>query len=268
MRCISPILVRSNGRRDFVPCGKCNHCLQTKRFDWSFRLLQESKKAVTAHFLTMTYDEINVPGDSSLCKRDVQLFTKRLRKENASFVSTPVRYYTVGEYGTKSGRPHYHSIIFNLHASVVSRLSDFWKLGNCYVGDVEIASIHYVTKYVINRHGDCGGREPPFSLMSRRPGIGSRYLDTHRGWHRSDMRNYTQVNGEIARLPRYYKDKFFSDVERANMALDSIAQADLDYEVAVSRLAKFHDDPYYYYDYRIQRQHDAIVSKVNFSNKF
>jgi len=264
MRCISPILVRSNGRRDFVPCGRCNHCLQTKRFDWSFRLLQEAKQATSAYFLTMTYDADHLQSPS-LNKRDVQLFTKRLRKEN----STKLRYYTVGEYGTQTMRPHYHSIMFNLDLEVVTRLSDYWKLGNCYVGDVEIASIHYVTKYVVNRSGmDLGGREPPFSLMSRKPGIGSRYLDTHRGWHRSAMRNYTQVNGEIARLPRYYKDKFFTDVERANLALASIEQADLDYELAVSRLSKFHDDPYHYYDERISAQHDAIKSKVNHSNRF
>lgn len=263
MRCISPILVRSNGRRDFVPCGKCNYCLQTKRFDWSFRLYQESKSAVSANFLTMTYDDDHLRSPS-LCKRDVQLFTKRVRKDN----SAKLRYYTVGEYGTRTLRPHYHSIMFNMDLEVVTRLSDYWRLGNCYVGEVSMASINYVTKYVINRTIDYGGLDPPFSLMSRRPGIGSRYLDTHRAWHRSDMRNYTQVHGEIGRLPRYYKDKFFTDVERSIMALDSVESGDLDYVESVERLSKFHADPYLYYDERIRHQHDAVISKVNYSSKF
>lgn len=264
MQCISPIFVRSASRRDFVPCGKCNFCLQTKRFDWSFRLRQELKRSVSAHFLTMTYSDDVVPIDGCLNRRDVQLFTKRLRKDN----SVPLRYYTVGEYGTRTLRPHYHSIMFNLDHDIAVNLARYWKLGNCYVGDVQEASINYVTKYVINRTGDYAGREPPFSLMSRRPGIGSSYLDTHKMWHRDDMRNYTQVNGSKARLPRFYKDKIFSDAERARMAVESVNQSDLVYLDNINRLSKFHADPYHYHDQCVRYAHAGVISKVNISQKF
>lgn len=263
MRCISPILVRSNGRRDFVPCGKCNFCLQTKRFDWSFRLRVELKDSVSSHFLTMTYADDVVPVDGSLNRRDLQLFTKRLRKDN----SVPLRYYSVGEYGSLTSRPHYHSIMFNLDDAIVARLHEYWKLGNCFVGDVNPASINYVTKYVINRTGEYGGKDPPFALMSRKPGIGSRYLSTHREYHRSAMRNYSNEDGVKTRLPRYYKDKIFTDLERQRFAVQSIEEGDLRYWKDRDALSH-HYDPDRYMDSQLRFAHDRVVSKLNEFNRF
>lgn len=269
MRCISPLLIRTNGRRDFVPCGKCNFCLQNKRADWSFRLLQESKKAVSSHFLTLTYDDEFVPDNHSLCKRDMQLFTKRIRKDNARYSANPLRYYSVGEYGTRTARPHYHSIMFNLERPVLERLQDIWTFGNCHVGDVSMASIHYVTKYVINKDVDSlGGREPPFSVMSKRPGIGVEYVRTHKDYHRAGMLNFTNVNGQKGRLPRYYKEKIFSAMERERLARESVALADVEYDKSIVSLDRFHSDPYYYFDERVCALHDSVKSKVNILNKF
>jgi len=167
MRCISPLMIRDKGRRDIVPCGKCNYCLQSKRADWTFRLLQEHKVSDSAHFLTMTYDEDKLPysgsGVPQLCKQDVVLFTKRLRKMQSQRFpdARGLRYYTVGEYGTQTHRPHYHSIMFNLQSDVLANLPNIWQNGLTYVGTVNIASIHYVTKYVINRLDAPADLEPP-----------------------------------------------------------------------------------------------------------
>lgn len=268
MPCISPLLLNPRTTRDVVPCGKCNYCLQTKRADWTFRLLQEVKQCTSAHFLTLTYADEFIPisehGEYQLDKVDTQLFMKRLRKENTE----PLRYYTVGEYGTETDRPHYHSIMFNLDARLYGNLERIWKKGMVHFGTVNIASIHYVTKYVINRHGDYSGREPPFALMSRRPGIGARYLNTHTKWHQQNQANYVNVNGIKGRLPRYYKDKLFDSDARSVMAADAIALSDQRYREEITRLSKFCDDPYAYYDYRNGYNHDAITSKVNALNKF
>lgn len=165
MRCISPLLIRTNGRRDVVPCGRCNFCLEVKRGEWSFRIAQELKRASSAKFVTLTYADNRIPitstGEMELNKKDVQDFKKRLRKENAKYTADQVRYYTVGEYGTETDRPHYHSILFNVHPSVLMRLQLIWDKGIVHQGNVEIASIHYVTKYVINRIGEYETREPP-----------------------------------------------------------------------------------------------------------
>lgn len=263
MRCISPLLLVRDGKRDVVPCGKCNFCLQTKRADWSFRLNQEWKVASSAHFLTLTYEDSQIPVNG-LCKEDHQLFMKRLRKESV----VPLRYYAVGEYGTETQRPHYHSIMFNLPGALLKRLDAIWQKGFVHVGDVTEASIHYVTKYVINKPDVSGGREPPFSSMSRRPGIGHNYLETHKKWHRADMRNYAKVNGVVTRLPRYYKEKVFTEMERAKLAMESVAVGDMAYLESVEKLSRFHLDPYYYYDERLVHAHDVVKDKANQFNTF
>lgn len=166
MRCIHPLSLVLDGKRQFVPCGKCNFCLEARRASWSFRLQQELKHSTTSYFLTLTYDDSNLPrnsaGHAQLSKRDVQLFKKRLRKEQSALSNDRLRYYTVGEYGTNTQRPHYHSIMFNLVPALADRLEKIWQMGMVYVGTVTPASIHYVAKYHVNAVGDLHGREPPF----------------------------------------------------------------------------------------------------------
>lgn len=275
MRCISPILVRKSTSRDFVPCGKCNFCLQAKRADWTFRILQELKGSRSAHFLTLTYDDEQVRFSScglpEVRKRDVQLFTKRLRKINDSdsTLALRLRYYLVGEYGSRTCRPHYHAIVFNLEPKVLARINGIWSHGFVHVGECNQASIHYVTKYVINKEVVYEGREPPFAFMSKRPGIGQRYLRTHKSWHTVfGLRNFSQVNGIKGRLPRYYKERIFNARQRARLAREALVLGDDVYRQEVVRLGSFHVDPVHYYDECVYQYHDSVFSKVNDLNKF
>lgn len=275
MRCISPILVRKSSSRDFVPCGKCNFCLQVKRADWTFRILQELKDSRCAHFLTLTYGEdqirYSVSGLPELRKGDVSLFTKRLRMSHirASVAPLPLRYYLVGEYGSRTERPHYHAIVFNLDERVLARISAVWSHGFVHVGECNQASIHYVTKYVINKEVVYPGREPPFAFMSKRPGIGQRYLRTHLSWHKVfGLRNFTLINGQVGRLPRYYKERIFNARQRARLAREAVVLGDQSWRDEVVRLAQLHVDPLYHYDERIVAEHDRVFSKVNDLNRF
>lgn len=273
MRCISPILIKKADRRDFVPCGKCNFCLQSRRADWSFRLAQEQKISNTSTFLTLTYEEENIAynptsGLPELSKRDVQLWTKRLRKINARLVPWPLRYYTVGEYGTENSRPHYHAIMFNLHASIIPRIQEVWTAGQCHVGDVNAASIHYVTKYHVNCVGDYPGRSPPFAFMSKKPGIGSNYLLTHFNYHKHAKNNSTKVGGQVGRLPRFYKEKIFSKPEKEAIARQSLADSESLYERTITALRKFHADTENYYDQRVRQELENIEHKNKQFNTF
>lgn len=194
-----------------VPCGKCVACLINKRWDWTFRLQEEHKVSRSSHFVTLTYDAKHLRTNYSLCKRDLQLYIKRLRKRDET---TRIRYYAVGEYGSKSGRPHYHLLLFN---SVEQDIRSAWVdsrgvgIGIVHVGKVLPASIAYVTKYMIQKENYPDGMEKPFATMSRRYGIGGHYLsDDMVSWHRADDRNYTVRPGNIkGRLPRFYKDKIW-----------------------------------------------------------
>lgn len=169
MKCLHPLAVTldnkvlSERKKQFVPCGKCNFCMQVRRAHWTFRLRMEMKIALSVHFLTLTYDDAYLPVSSSglptIEKRAMQLFTKRLRKLQGC---NTLRYYTVGEYGTKTQRPHYHSIMFNMLDSTVAKLHTIWPYGHVMVGTVTPASIHYVAKYHVNKIGEYGDRAPPF----------------------------------------------------------------------------------------------------------
>lgn len=259
MRCINPLHITWDGRNDIVPCGRCNFCLESKRAQWSFRVAQELKVSTSAHFLTLTYADENLPWgaeEPTLVKSDYQLFMKKLRKAVGKKVK--LRYYAVGEYGTQLGRPHYHSIMFNLPNRFIKKLEKIWGKGTVYTGSVEAASIHYVTGYTINRAGDFIGRAPPFSVMSRNPGIGKNYLNTHTKWHQQNAANFTNVHGQVGSLPRYYKDKIFDKATRETLSDEAAWLGIQSYREEISRLAEIHADPERYYLERLRWQHDKI----------
>lgn len=245
MKCPCPISVLPSGRTEkvIVPCGRCGACRYNRRVDWSFRLKEEFKNSLCGHFLTLTYDESNLPwaGDlQSLNKVDVQLFIKRLRKAN----SATLRFYCVGEYGSKTGRPHYHALIFNCDRSVIDRINDIWQLGNVMVGDVTNASIHYVTKYHVNYDKSQVERAPEFALMSRRPGIGAQYVDRTRKYHQDSESAFIVNNGFKQRMPRFYKDKLFSQAQKDMFAEEAEKRERESYEKEYRRLIRLGiDDP-------------------------
>lgn len=215
MTCINLKTIFVDAQRFEVPCGKCIPCLGNKRSDWSFRLEQEFKYSKGALFVTLTYDEKHRPSNGSLCKRHLQLFMKRLRKADGT---NKIRYYAVGEYGGKSGRPHYHILLFNVTDESIVRKSWFDKKGRpvgiVHIGRVTPASVAYVTKYIVQPQEEVDGLEKPFSLMSRAYGIGARYLsDEMVQWHQSNGYNYVVRPGnEKSRLPRFYRDKIWPNV--------------------------------------------------------
>lgn len=158
-----------------VPCGRCPECVSRRISAWSFRLMQEDKNSLSANFITLTYDTKHVPisrnGFMSLDKRDLQLFFKRLRKNQntkGNIYNTPIKYYAVGEYGGTTNRPHYHLILFN---ASIELIQESWQKGQVHYGTVSGASIGYTLKYMskpsripMHKNDD---RIPEFSLMSK-----------------------------------------------------------------------------------------------------
>lgn len=212
MRCISPLWIRKTSMT--VPCGKCNFCLSSRRAEWAFRLNQEFKKSESSSFLTLTYSDEKIPhtvnGEQELNKEHLVLFAKKLRKLQPTI---PLKYYTCGEYGTKTDRPHYHSIMFNMTNETKNQVVNTWGHGHVDIGNVTGASINYVCKYVINKQNDYGDRQPPFALISK--GIGKSYLSPETiAWHKSAKLDHVTANGIPARMPRYYKDVIFNKYEK------------------------------------------------------
>lgn len=239
MQCITPItLVRKvnkidGSRTDVVPCGKCPHCLRTRQAGWIFRLNEEQKQSKTSCFITLTYEDDHLPfsekGYPTLKNKDFQSFMKRLRKPPKHlqlFQLTNVRYYAIGEYGSESYRPHYHAIMFNLPKSYVDYpeiLQSIWTHGYVHVAECNVKTIAYTTKYMMKTF-TTDGRHPDDDRQRERlmasNGLGKSYLNEKRKtfYHETQTPYIIGYGGQKISMPRYYKEKIFSKLERQQMA--------------------------------------------------
>lgn len=131
-----------------VPCGQCIGCRLERSRQWAVRCVHEAQLHEANSFITLTYDDHNLPDNRSIDLSQWQRFMKRLRKHFCATrrvnpetgrmrtyydKSKAVRFFACGEYGElcsqcglsrpvckckdwlpKLGRPHYHAILFNL----------------------------------------------------------------------------------------------------------------------------------------------------------
>lgn len=165
-----------------VPCGHCEECIQAYRKVWAYRCMLEAEHSRDCWFVTLTYD--NIHNDGSLHKRHLQLFMKRLRK----IVGPGVRFFASGEYGTHgTHRPHYHVLLFNCpmrqRLFATFELYEAWTLGSIKADPVvNMQTCAYVAGYTSKKLVDWKMPKsftPPFIAMSRRPGIGERWISEH-----------------------------------------------------------------------------------------
>lgn len=277
--CITPFKKTNTEHGIFieVPCGKCPECLKRRASGWSFRLRKEEEKHISARFITLTYDAEHVPisdnGFMTLDVKDVQDFFKRLRRlhEIRDKNHPKIRYYVAGEYGGENMRPHYHIIMFNAIDTLVEsawhfparmgkkisqvRLDKSAKVpsfaGYIDYGTVTGASIGYTLKYMckppkvpVHQRDD---RVPEFSLMSK--GLGNNYITPAMvKWHKKDLENRMYIvieDGKKISMPRYFKDKIYSDRERLQIKWHAIVK---NQEIAEKKeqeyIAKYGQDEY------------------------
>ena len=168
--CSYPIVL---GKDRIHGCGQCQPCRINQSREWALRILLEKRVATQTMFTTLTYDDENLV--KVLSKNDVQAFLKRLRKYGYKF-----RYYCCGEYGDKSGRPHYHLCIFlGLEHDLGAFRIDTdraWSMGRTNVRPVKekdnVAS--YISRYVTKKATKLWDPDrPEWHLSSRRPGLGT-----------------------------------------------------------------------------------------------
>lgn len=167
----------SSGGNDYTgvpfPCGQCLPCRINRRRIWTHRIMLEQLTCSASAYLTLTYADGNLPMTDdyrpTLCKRDVQLFLKRLRKR---FKTHTIRYYCAGEYGGSFGRPHYHFCLFGISPEeleteiyerpkgvsrtlIAGHMRDWCingePIGNVYIGTLNEYSAQYVAGYVTKK---------------------------------------------------------------------------------------------------------------------
>lgn len=207
-------------------------------------------------FITLTYNDENLPEGGSLNKRHFVLFMKRLRKRYGK----DIRFFHCGEYGEKFKRPHHHACIFNhdfhdkqLHS--INRnvklyrsenLEKLWKYGYSTIGLVTFESAAYVARYIMKKiTGDRAEehyneidkstgeilqeRLPEYVTMSRRPGIGKPWYDKFKGdvYPRDELvirKNF------VCKPPRYYDDLYDIENHREMVKIKSKRKGGIDPE--------------------------------------
>ena len=250
---------RGKGDQLLLSCGQCIGCRLERSRQWATRCVHEASLYDDNCFITLTYNNDNVPIDVGLNYSHFQLFMKRLRKR---FPNDTIRFYMCGEYGENYGRPHYHACLFGfnfpdrvLHSRTGSGffiytsriLESLWSYGFSSVADFSFESAAYVARYVMKkitgqaakRHyevldemtGEIYNRSPEFCRMSLKPGIGAGWWDK---FGQSDVvpRDKVVINGVEATVPRYYdkllrRDNLLQyDDAKTRRALDNYSRRD------------------------------------------
>lgn len=184
-------------------------------------------------FITLTYNDENVPEDFSVKLDHFQKFMKRLRK---SLHPKKVRFFACGEYGDQTLRPHYHSLIFNhqfpdlkfrrknhnndnLYTS--DSLSKLWPYGFHEIGQLNYKSAGYCARYCLKKivgtqadehymrqspiNGEWYRVAEEFAVGSRRPGLASTWFEKYKA--DAFPSDFVIVDGKKKKPPRYYLQK-------------------------------------------------------------
>lgn len=216
----------SEGTLVEVSCGQCISCRLKRVRDWAIRCRHESYCHERSSFLTLTYNNSNLPSDGSISVNEWQLFANRLRKAYG-----PFRYFMCGEYGDRRLRPHYHALVFGHDFAeerkkwkisksgalfVSSKLEDVWNRGFVTIGAVEFDSAAYVARYAMKKiRGDLAdthydGRKPEFSTMSLRPAIA-------KDWFKENWRDVYPADSVIVKgfpvTPPVAYDRWMEEID-------------------------------------------------------
>lgn len=150
--CVNPIFLPEQGVE--VACHKCWQCVRNKIDDWTGRCIAESQTAIATRSVTLTYGRDNRIGNidhvsaAVLTYSHVQVYVRALRDAGYS-----VRYFVVGEYGTRKGRTHWHIILFFQDKVPLRPLDrqiecEFWPHGWSFWQLASPEAVRYVTKYI------------------------------------------------------------------------------------------------------------------------
>ena len=290
MQCFSPYMVQNKytnihglNKVTPVPCGQCINCKKRRSRNWVFRLEQETKVSSSVSFLTLTYADEHLPksenGFATLVKKDFQLFMKKLRIEcPTSKKQNRIKYFAVGEYGEKKDRPHYHAVLFNVPHQLIRdplKIDKTWDKGIIQLEYPRnnAKTTNYVTGYITKQTFErrdyintntglitTDDRLKEFSLMSK--GMGINYLTPQMKQYFRNTKTFVIVkeNGELVSMPRYYKNKIFTQKELTEMYHEYINIIDTDIEEQINNIGEAY--------FKNQRdQIFALIRKTEKENK-
>lgn len=199
-----------------LPCGSCLSCRLDYSQDWAVRCSFESKLWKHNYFITLSYDDENLPftknNNATLDKSHIDEFIQAVRNYFKHRGHTGIRYLLCGEYNSSGDRmlnPHYHMILFNCplddltinfptpDGGLIHKknsvgtymfyspiIADIWSKGFIAIDDANFNTESYVSRYIMKKqkgesskvYSEVLGVEAPFLRMSNRPGIGFNYF--------------------------------------------------------------------------------------------
>lgn len=231
-----------------VPCNQCGDCRTRRLSDWGMRCVHHASLYEENSFLTLTYNDANLPEHGTLYKPHLQQFFKRLRHY---FPVRQLSYYACGEYGETTNRAHYHVCLFNAdfhdkiafrkigeHTLYISdKLTKIWGHGNTSVGSLTYQTACYTAAYIMKATlgkgcpkytrldestGELIPLVQPFAVMSngggrREPGsppqggIGARWLRQYHQDIYGHDKDQIHMRGKTLKPARYY-DKIYDEI--------------------------------------------------------
>lgn len=197
MSCSRPfeIINKYTGQTVKVPCRWCMSCRLDRQQElqdrFNFERLECAYQGYTSSYLTFTFDDQHYPRNGSLDPDFTRKFIFRLR-DGLKYHKFPLplldgrrqfKYILVGEYGSDSGRLHYHALFAGLdYRLTLPYFKKYWHYGLLKSLPLLPGAVRYVLKYVEKQqHGDQiqklyidNGLVPPF--MQKSSSLGKSYF--------------------------------------------------------------------------------------------
>lgn len=235
-------------------CGNCIECRKKKANDWRIRLLEDIKTNKNGKMITLTFSNEGIKEiteehtikrtdkktgeikkilikhlygydkDNQIATKAVRLFLERYRKEYGK----SLRHWLITELGHKGTENiHLHGIIWtNKPMTEIERL---WKYGFIWKGHmikgkilnyVNAKTVNYTIKYISKidqRNKEYKG------IVLCSPGIGANYISvndiTNAYKGKQTNETYRTDTGHKIKLPKYYRDKIYTEAERESLWL-------------------------------------------------
>lgn len=217
----------------YIPakCGCCIECRKEKQREWRVRL-EEELRSNYGYFITLTISPEGIKdleektglkwkeNPNEIATKGLRLFLERVRKDTGK----SMRHWCVTELGEDNDRIHLHGIFFGQRSAEL--IKKHWKYGFIFIGQYcNSRSINYMTKYMLKV--DIKHKEFKQIVLAS-PGIGAGYFDRldwqwqKQNYGKIEVPTYTFRNGTKMAMPKYYKDKLFTEQERNKMWINNL----------------------------------------------
>lgn len=217
----------------YIPakCGCCIECRKEKQREWRVRL-EEELRSNFGYFTTLTISPEGIKeieeksglkweeNPNEIATKGLRLFLERVRKETGK----SIKHWCVTELGEKKDRIHLHGIFFGQKSAELIR--KHWKYGFVFIGGYcNSRSVNYMTKYMLK----VDIKHPTFKqIVLASSGIGAGYMNRldylwqKQNYKRIEVATYTFRNGTKMAMPKYYKNKIFTEKEREKMWINNL----------------------------------------------